>query len=57
MTMAPMMSLQALALVMKGSRAVILAGYGMGNLPSNNLELMQTIREAVASGVIVVIKT
>jgi lysophospholipase len=57
LTMSPMMSLRAMDLVMKESRAVILAGYGMGNLPSNNQEMMQSIRNAVANGVIVVIKT
>jgi len=57
MTMSPLMNIKALGLVMMESKAVILAGYGMGNLPSNNKELMQTIREAIQRGVIVVIKT
>ena len=42
---------------MKNSSAVILSGYGMGNLPTSNKRLMQLIHEAVKRDVIVVIKT
>jgi len=59
-TMSPIMNIKALELVLSpqgGSKAVIIAGYGMGNLPSNNKELMSCIADAVARDVIVVIKT
>ena len=42
---------------MKHSSAVILSGYGMGNLPTSNKKLMNMIHKAVEDGVIVVIKT
>jgi len=41
----------------KSSDAVILSAYGMGNLPINNHDLMNTIRQAVSDGVLVVIST
>jgi len=59
-TMSPIMNIKALQLVLSkdgGSKAVIIAGYGMGNLPSNNKELMKCIQDAVTRNVIVVIKT
>ena len=47
----------ALAHLFKSSDAVILSGYGMGNLPINNQILMDTIREAIEAGVLVVVST
>lgn len=55
--LSPLMNLRAIELVLSNSKAVILAGYGMGNLPSANQDLMRLLRHAVAIGVIVVIKT
>ena len=46
-----------LAHLFKSSDAVILSGYGMGNLPINNQILMDTIRDAVEQGVLVVVST
>lgn len=57
-TLSPMFTnWAALDHLFKNSDAVILSGYGMGNLPINNKVLMDTIREAVESGVIVVVST
>ena len=57
-TLSPMFTnWSALDHLFKNSDAVILSGYGMGNLPINNKVLMDTIRDAVASGVIVVVST
>mmetsp|Transcript_37219 Transcript_37219/g.45449 ORF Transcript_37219/g.45449 Transcript_37219/m.45449 type:complete len:201 (-) Transcript_37219:637-1239(-) len=39
------------------SDAVILSGYGMGNLPVDNDGLMGTIRKAVCDGILVVVST
>jgi L-asparaginase/Glu-tRNA(Gln) amidotransferase subunit D len=44
-------------MVLSNSRAVIIAGYGMGNLPTKNKELMNMLQKAVENNVIVVIKT
>jgi hypothetical protein len=49
--------LRAIDLVLSNSRGVIIAGYGMGNLPTNNVLLMNMIEKAVKDGVIIVIKT
>jgi len=43
--------------VLSNSRAVIISGYGMGNVPTKNLELMQMIKNAIEKDVIIVIKT
>ena len=48
---------EALAHLFKETNAVILSGYGMGNLPIDNQFLMNTIREAIEEGVLVVIST
>ena len=57
LTLSPVLNLRAIELVLSNSKAVIIAGYGMGNLPTNNEDFMRLIRHAVATGVIVVIKT
>jgi len=44
----PCLNLNAIKMVMSNSRAVIVAGYGMGNLPTSNLDLMSILKEAVA---------
>jgi L-asparaginase len=44
-------------MVLSNSKAVILAGYGMGNLPTMNEKLMNSLVEAIENGVIIVIKT
>lgn len=57
-TLSPMFTnWSALDHLFKNSDAVILSGYGMGNLPINNKVLMDTIRDAVEGGVIVVVST
>ena len=55
--LSPLMNLRAIELVFSNSKAVILAGYGMGNLPSSNQDLMRLIRHAAAMNVIVIVKT
>jgi L-asparaginase/Glu-tRNA(Gln) amidotransferase subunit D len=57
MSMSPVMNTKALKLVLNASKAVIIAGYGMGNLPSANIELMDTIKDAIQNGTLVIIKT
>jgi len=57
LTMSPCMHIETVKLVMSHSKAVIIAGYGMGNLPSNDKDLMACLAEAVSNNVIVVIKT
>jgi len=44
-------------MVLSNSRAVIIAGYGMGNLPTKNKELMSLLKNAIDKDVIIVIKT
>lgn len=56
-TMSPCMNINALKLVLASSKAVIIAGYGMGNLPSNNKAVMEAITSAIKRNIIVVIKT
>lgn len=56
-TMSPCMNIKSLELVLKSSKAVIIAGYGLGNLPSDNKILMDAITNAIKKGTIVVIKT
>lgn len=47
----------ALEHLFKSSDAVIISGYGMGNLPINNQKLMDTIQSAIEAGVLVVVST
>ena len=50
-TMSPLFTnWEALAHLFKETNAVILSGYGMGNLPIDNQFLMNTIREAIEAG-------
>ena len=39
------------------SDAVILSGYGMGNLPVDNTKLMDTIRKSVEDDKLIVVST
>lgn len=55
--LSPTINIKAIESVFSNSKAVILAGYGMGNLPTDNKELMAILRKAVQEGTIVVIKT
>jgi L-asparaginase/Glu-tRNA(Gln) amidotransferase subunit D len=41
------MNLRAIELVLSNSKGVIIAGYGMGNLPTDNVDLMRLIKHAV----------
>lgn len=57
-TLSPMFTnWRSLDHLFKHSDAVIISGYGMGNLPIDNSALMDTIRSAVESGILVVIST
>lgn len=56
-SLSPCLNLRAIELVLSNSRAVIIAGYGMGNLPTNNMELMKLLKKAIESNVVIVIKT
>ena len=57
-TMSPLFTnWSALDHLFKSSDAVILSGYGMGNLPINNQVLMDTIQSALDADVIVAIST
>jgi L-asparaginase/Glu-tRNA(Gln) amidotransferase subunit D len=49
--------MKAIELVLNNSKAVIIAGYGMGNMPNNNLRLMEVLKNAISQGVIIAIKT
>ena len=42
---------------MQNSKAVILSGYGMGNLPTANGQLMEILDAANKAGVIICVKT
>lgn len=55
--LSPSLNLKAIELVLHNSKAVIIAGYGMGNMPTNNIQLMEMLRKAISEGVIVAIKT
>jgi 60kDa lysophospholipase len=56
-TVEPSLNFRAIELIMKNSKAVVLAGYGAGNLPTNNKEFMRLVEGAIRSDVVVVIKT
>jgi lysophospholipase len=45
--LSPTINIKAIESVFSNSKAVILAGYGMGNLPTLNLQLMQIISQAI----------
>ena len=53
----PCLNLKTLELCCNNSKAVIIAGYGMGNLPTSNDELMSILTRAINRGVIICIKT
>jgi len=46
-TLAPFLNLKSIEQVFMNSAAVILSGYGMGNLPTSNQRLMKMISDAV----------
>jgi L-asparaginase/Glu-tRNA(Gln) amidotransferase subunit D len=54
---APCLNLKTLELCCNNSKAVIIAGYGMGNLPTANEEMMAILTKAIQKGVIICIKT
>lgn len=56
-TISPTLNLRAIELVLSNSKAVIIAGYGMGNMPTNNKNLMALLQTALNNGVIIVVKT
>ena len=44
-------------LILENSKAVVLAGYGAGNLPTNNRKFMDCVEQAIKRDVVVVVKT
>jgi L-asparaginase/Glu-tRNA(Gln) amidotransferase subunit D len=56
-SLSPNLNLRAIELVLSNSRAVIIAGYGMGNMPTANKNLMALLKNAIENNVIIVIKT
>jgi len=57
LVVSPCLNLKTLKLCLDNSKAVIISGYGLGNLPTANKELMDALKNAVDRGVIVCIKT
>jgi lysophospholipase len=57
LVVSPCLNLKTIRLCLNNSKAVIISGYGLGNLPTANQELMDTLKHAVERGVIVCIKT
>mmetsp|Transcript_14242 Transcript_14242/g.24221 ORF Transcript_14242/g.24221 Transcript_14242/m.24221 type:complete len:279 (-) Transcript_14242:949-1785(-) len=53
----PCINLRVIDSVLKNSRAVVIQAYGMGNIPTNNKQLYESIKEAIENGVIIVIMT
>lgn len=52
---APCTNTRTVELCLQNSKAVVLSGYGTGNLPTKNERLMQIIKEAVENDVIICI--
>eukprot|EP00349_Pseudokeronopsis_sp_Brazil_P005480 CAMPEP_0202958264 /NCGR_PEP_ID=MMETSP1396-20130829/2626_1 /ASSEMBLY_ACC=CAM_ASM_000872 /TAXON_ID= /ORGANISM="Pseudokeronopsis sp., Strain Brazil" /LENGTH=96 /DNA_ID=CAMNT_0049676237 /DNA_START=693 /DNA_END=983 /DNA_ORIENTATION=- len=53
----PLMNIKALESVIDNSDVVLLKGYGLGNVPSDNKELLKIIKEGVQKGKIIVVLT
>lgn len=53
----PCINFKVLESILRESRAVIIEAYGMGNIPTLNTDLMNSILRAIKNGVILVIKT
>lgn len=51
------MDIKLIQLVLENSKAVVIAGYGMGNMPTDNQELMNALKFAVKKGVLVAVTT
>ena len=56
-SVSPLLNLKIIEAILFSSKAVIIQAYGMGNIPSNNKELLDMIKRAINDGVIVVILT
>ena len=57
LNMTPMVNANSLKSVMSSAKGVVIQAYGMGNIPSNNQQLLAVLHEAIKRGVILVIKT
>ncbi len=57
LAVSPLLNLKIIEAILFQSKAVIIQAYGMGNIPSNNKELLEMIKSAISDGVIVVILT
>jgi L-asparaginase/Glu-tRNA(Gln) amidotransferase subunit D len=51
------MNINTLDLCIKNSKAVVISGYGMGNLPTSNAHLMEVLDRGNKAGVIICVKT
>ena len=56
-SVSPLLNLKIIEAILFSSKAVIIQAYGMGNIPSNNKELLDMIKRAINDGVIIVILT
>jgi lysophospholipase len=57
LVISPCLNIRTLELALQNSKAVVISGYGMGNIPTQNDKLMKVLKQAVDNGVIVCIKT
>jgi len=57
LSISPLLNLKIVETILFQSKAVIIQAYGMGNIPSNNKDLMKMMKEAISQDIIVVILT
>lgn len=57
MIVTPYICINVIESIMMNSKAIVLQGYGMGNVPSDNEQLMNCIKKGIQRGVYVVVMT
>lgn len=57
LVVSPCLNVNTLDLCIKNSKAVVISGYGMGNLPTSNAQLMEVLDRGNKAGVIICVKT
>jgi lysophospholipase len=53
----PCLNVKSIQSVLNTAKGVVIQGYGMGNIPSNNKTFVDALRQAIDQGTIIVIKT
>ena len=53
----PCLNIKGIESIVLTSKAIVIQAYGMGNIPSNNAQLLQTLKKGIDNDKVIVIKT